>query len=129
MSNNSDMKNRLRDLEGRLRELPHLAQLAFGAACCERAYPNYLRFFQLAHWGSPAVLRTSLNKVWDLIEGITPVLTDIEELERKGEAATPDLDDFSSANIDVEAAAAQEAAFMVRLLLQFYRDSQVSYAL
>ncbi len=116
-------------LETNLRALLHVYQLAFAAACCERAYPNYVRFFQLARWGGPSALRTSLDRIWDFIESSTLVLNEIEELEQKCEAVTPDLDDFSTAEIDLEAAAAQEAAFMVRLLLQFCRDQQVSYAL
>jgi uncharacterized protein len=127
--NSNHSKKDPRHLESKLLELPHSHQLAFAAACCERAYPNYLRFFQLARWGGPLALRASLDRAWDFIESSTPVLTDIEELEKKCEAVTPDLDDFSTAEIDLEAAAAQEAAFMVRLLLQFCGDSQVSYAL
>jgi uncharacterized protein len=116
-------------LETRLGRLPHACQLAFATACCERAYPNYVQFFQLAGWGAPSALRMSLDRIWDFIEIPDLVLNDIEELERKCEAVTPDLDDFSTAEIDLEAAAAQEAAFMVRLLIQFCRDVQVSYAL
>jgi uncharacterized protein len=119
----------LGNLESELRRLPHSQQLAFAAACCERAYPNYLRFFQLTGWGEPAALRASLDMSWDFIENPTPVLNEIRELEQKCLIITPDLDDFSSPEVDVEAAAAQEAAFMVRLLLQFCGDPQVSYAL
>lgn len=122
-------KNNPGNLESRLQELPYAKQLAFAAACCERAYPNYLRFFQLVRWGGPAILRASLDRVWDVIENATLASDDIEELEQKCEVVTPDLDDFSAAEVDLEAAAAQEATFMVRLLLQFCRDNQVSYAL
>jgi uncharacterized protein len=86
-------------------------------------------FFQRAHWGGPAALRTSLNRVWDFIEGSSRALDDLAELEQKCESVTPDLDNFSTPDIDVQAGAAQEAAFMVRLLLQFCRDNQPSYAL
>ena len=120
--------SRNRALERRLQELPHSHRLAFAASCCERAYPNYVIFFQRARWGGPAVLRTSLNRVWDFIEGSARALDDIGELEQKFESVTPDLDDFSTSDIDVQAGAAQKAAFMVRLLLQFYRDDQLSYA-
>jgi hypothetical protein len=85
-------------------------------------------FFQRARWGGPAALRASLNRVWDFIEGSIWVLDDLAELEQKCESVTPDLDDFSTPDIDVQAGAAQEAAFMVRLLLQFCRDNQPSYA-
>jgi uncharacterized protein YjaG (DUF416 family) len=124
--NGSDSMNSL--LESKLQELPHSHRLAFAASCCERAYPNYVVFFQLARWGGPATLRASLNRVWDSIGGSTGALDDLAELEQKSEAVTPDLDDFSTSDIDIQAAAAQEAAFMVRLLLQFCRDNQLSYA-
>jgi len=111
-----------------LQRLSHSCRLAFAASCCERAYPNYVSFSQHADWGGPAALRTSLNRVWDFIEGSIRALDDLAELEQKCESVTPDLDDFSTSDIDVLAGAAQEAAFMVRLLLQFCRDNQLSYA-
>jgi uncharacterized protein len=120
-------RNFLDRLEQDLEGLPHSHQLAFAASCCERAYPNYVVFFQLARWGGPAILRASLNRVWDFIEGSSGALDDLAELEQKSETVTPDLDDFSTSDIDVQAAAAQEAAFMVRLLLQFCRDRQLSH--
>src|SRR5712691_9422325 len=120
-------KKFLEVLERELKRLPHSFQLAFAASCCERAYPNYVIFFQRARWGGPAALRTSLNRVWDFIEGSSRALDDIGELEQKCESVTPDLDDFSTSDIDIQAAAAQEAAFMVRLLLQFCRDRQLSH--
>ncbi len=122
------LSNFLKRLENELRELSYSGRLAFAASCCERAYPNYVIFFQRTHWGGPAALRASLNKVWDFVEGSIRASEDISELEQKCEAVTPDLDDFSTSDIDVQAGAAQEAAFMVRLLLQFCRDNQVSYA-
>lgn len=122
----SDSRSSL--LESKLQELPHSHRLAFAASCCERAYLNYVVFFQLARWGGPTALRGSLNRVWDFIEGSSEALDDFAELEQKSEAVTPDLDDFATSDIDVQAAAAQEAAFMVRLLLQFCRDNQLSYA-
>jgi uncharacterized protein YjaG (DUF416 family) len=115
-------------LERGLQELPHSHRLAFAASCCERAYPNYVIFFQCAHRGDSAALRTSLNRVWDFIEGSARIVDDLVELEQKCESVTPDLDNFSTSDIDLQAAAAQEATFMVRLLLQFCRDNQLSYA-
>lgn len=121
-------RNGLGTFENELQQLPHSHRLAFAASCCERAYPNYVTFFQRARWGGPAVLRAALNGIWDFIEGSTRALDDLGELEQKCESVTPDLDDFSTSDIDVLAGAAQEAAFMVRLLLQFCRDNRLSYA-
>ena len=122
-------RDNLRHQERKLRKLPHSLQLAFAAACCERAYPNYVRFHQLTHWGDPSILRISLDRAWDFIENGIHVSGEFEQLEQKCEAVTPDLDDFDNAANDLEAAAAQEAAFMIRLLLQFCGDCQFSYAL
>lgn len=119
----------LKRLERELDQLPHPHRLAFSASCCERAYPNYVRFFHLAHWGGPATLRTALDTVWDHIEGSDRIFDDLVELEQKCEFVTPDLDNFSTPDIDVQAAAAQEAAFMVRLLLQLSRDKQRSHVI
>jgi len=125
--NGSNFSNR--SLESKLEELPHPHRLAFAASCCERAFPNYVVFSQQAHWGGPATLRASLNTVWDFIEDSSGALADLAELVQKAQAATPDLDDFSTSEVDLQAAAAQEAAFMVRLLLQFCQDNQLSYAM
>lgn len=123
-SHQEDLKGLKSDLE----KLSHSHRLAFAASCCERAYPNYVIFSRHTGWGRAAVLRESLDTVWDFIEGSMRALDNIAELEQKCESVTPDLDDFSTSDIDVQAAAAQEAAFMIRLLLQFARHDQPSYA-
>ena len=50
-------------IERELKILPRSHQLSFAASCCERAYPNYVIFFHLVHWGGPGVLRASLNVI------------------------------------------------------------------
>jgi uncharacterized protein YjaG (DUF416 family) len=109
-------------LEERLNQLPHQHQLAFAASCCERAYPNYVDFSYRARWGNAHALRESLDKVWSIVDGEAMNANQLLLLESKCKQATPDLDDFSSPEIDVQCAAGQEAAFMVILLLQFCRD-------
>ena len=118
----------LKSLETKIQGLPHIYRLAFGASVCERAYPNYVIFFRRTGWGNATVLRNALDQVWNLIQGLNGALENIDELIHKCESVTPDLDDFSSADIDIAAAAAQEAAFTVRLLLLFCSDNQASYA-
>jgi uncharacterized protein YjaG (DUF416 family) len=115
-------------LGGALQELPHQHQLAFAASCCERAYPNYVDFSDRARWGDAQVLRHALDTVWAIVDGSGLNADQLLSLEKKCRQVTPDLDDFSSPDIDVQCAAGQEAAFMVILLLQFCRDEQPHYA-
>ena len=116
-------------IEGELTPLSHAQRLAFAAACCERALPNYVAFSRAAHWGDSAILRTSLDFVWRFIEGAEFLPDESILLEQRCESVTPDLDDFPDPSVDVLAAAGQEAAFMTRLLLQFHRENQLTYAL
>ena len=122
------VSNQKKQIENRLERLSHIQRLAFAASCCERAFPNYVLFTQLAHWGDSAVFRTSLNAVWELIEGSKSTLTKLPTLEQECAAMTPDLDDFSTPDIDVQAAAGQEAAFMISLLLQFCQENELAHA-
>jgi uncharacterized protein YjaG (DUF416 family) len=85
-------------------------------------------FSSQAGWGKPNVLRESLDKVWEIVDGESPNMDVLVQFERKCQQATPDLDAFSSPDIDFAAAAGQEAAFMVTLLLQFCRDTNPLYA-
>jgi uncharacterized protein YjaG (DUF416 family) len=110
------------DLEQQLVGLPHLHQLAFAASCCERAYLNYVDFSRQARWGDAKVLRESLHMAWEIVDGKRPNVEMLLQFEGKCQQVTPDLDDFSSPDIDVAAAAGQEAAFMVTLLLRFCRE-------
>jgi uncharacterized protein len=54
----------LEDLESALKKLPNSHQLAFAAACCERAYRNYEHFSKTEDWGDVEALRFSLDAVW-----------------------------------------------------------------
>lgn len=126
--NSNQLEAFLGHLAKEIKGLPHSYQMAFSASCSERAYPNYIVFSQLAHWGDPKILRTSLDTVWDFIGGSSLVLEDFDDLEQECRSVTPDLDDFNTCDIDIQAAAGQEAAFMVTLLLQFCRDRNPSYA-
>lgn len=113
-------------LEKELAQLPHRIQIAFSASCAERAYLNYANFSRLTSWGDPSVLRVALKKAWDSLEMEIPAI-DVRKLEQECRSLTPDLDDFSSPDVDVQAAAAQEAAFMITLLLEYLLDKNPSY--
>src|SRR6266852_2702857 len=106
-------------LRGRLPSFDLSHNLAFAAACCERAYPNYEAFSKQEKWGDAAVLRFSLDTTWDFI--LTGELNERQRaaLESRCKAVTPDSDDFSpkTAMASTVITAGQEAAFMVTLLL------------
>jgi uncharacterized protein YjaG (DUF416 family) len=114
----------LDQLEGELGSLPIVNQIAFAAACCERAIPNYCFFSEIEKWGDPKVLRSALDQVWSFIEGRPFAPEEAGDLEARCKALTPDSDNFSNDYTT----AAQEAAFMVTLLLQWYLDRTPRYA-
>jgi len=105
-------------LESELTKMPELYQLAFGAACCERAFPNYIAFSNAEHWGDPRILRTALDRVWEIVTGADLVEDEIKGLERQCHAVTPDSDDFGS----VLATAGQEASICIQLALRLPLD-------
>jgi hypothetical protein len=114
----------LNGLEGQLSDLPFPNQLAFAASCCERAFPNYVCFAKEERWGDPSILRSAIDKTWEVVLGRSYTLTEIKELENRCRMVTPSSDNFPG----IDVTAAQEAAFMVTLLLQFCYDNKTSYA-
>ncbi|MFL6436921.1 MAG: DUF416 family protein [Terriglobales bacterium] len=118
----------LERLEARLVLLPTAAQMAFSASCCERAYPNYELFCNLAKWGDPSVFRNSLDLIWETVTNAQPSHQLLGSLEQSCLKATPDLDNFAVEELDVAAAAAQDAAFMITLLLQWAKNDGSGYA-
>ena len=117
----------LNRLQTELGSLPYRSQLTFGASCCERAYPNYVVFSRLANWGDADHIRRAIDAVWR-ISVETGGQADLACLEEACKSVTPDLEDFSAPDIDVYAAAAQEAAFMATLLVELAKDKNPSYA-
>lgn len=115
--------NFLAGLEDELRTVSFPKQLAFAASCCERAFPNYLVFSQLQHWGNPTVLRDSIGEAWEIACGREEQRYKLKELTDGCSAATPNSEAFPA----VDVTAAQEAAFMVTLLLQFCREKDLGY--
>jgi uncharacterized protein YjaG (DUF416 family) len=78
--------------------------------------PNYIAFVNAASWGDWTQLRQCLDRVWQHI-GEGPKLNEVEaeRLKEVCTTAAPDADDFPEAEL---AGAAQEAAFMVAVLLE-----------
>ena len=114
----------LAGLEDQLREVPLPNQLAFAASCSERAYPNYLAFSERQRWGDYTVLRSGIDEAWKAACGLREDALRIRELEDRCKVITPNSDNFPGEDVT----AAQEAAFMVTLLLQFCREGKPSYA-
>ena len=124
-----DFRTFLSGLETQLAGLTPERQLAFAASCCERAYPNYELFSRKENWGDPTPLRTALDAVWSFILQNSLSETDWQALLSNCKAATPDSDNFNPVTEDASVliVAAQEAAFMVTLLLEFRRDRDPNY--
>lgn len=113
----------LNDLEQQLTVLSPKQQLTFGAICCERHFPEYLRFSIDQHWGDPNALRLAIDLVWKEVSDDKP--TNLEELKALLERcieATPDSDDFPRAVSDY----AQDAAIMVCHLINFLEERNPS---
>jgi uncharacterized protein YjaG (DUF416 family) len=114
----------LTGMEEQLRRMPFPNQLAFAASCCERAFPNYVTFSEAQRWGDPTILRSGIDEAWKIACGTREEGDRISELESRCKAVTPNSEDFPGTDVT----AAQEAAFMVTLLLQFCRERKESYA-
>ncbi|MDB9514035.1 DUF416 family protein [Kamptonema animale CS-326] len=56
-------------LEKELEKLPPLHRIAFAASICERMLPNYYAFAREEGEGNPSILRTSLDEVWQILQG------------------------------------------------------------
>jgi uncharacterized protein YjaG (DUF416 family) len=106
-------------LEAELGKMPRPYQLAFGAACCERAFPNYVAFSNAQHWGDPKVLRRALDTVWQIIAGAEVKPDEIKDLEKRCHDVTPHSDDFGS----VLDTSGQEASIAVQWLLRYCLES------
>ncbi len=81
-------------LEKEIEGLPPLHQVAFAASCCERLLPNYNVFSRLESWGNPSVLRTSLDEVWQILQGKQVDAATIRQLVEDCADVIPDSDDF-----------------------------------
>jgi len=98
-----------------MRSLPARYQLAFGAACCERHFSDYLRFSQEQNWGSPELLRRTMNIAWAISENGEPPPADWGQLLRDCINAIPHSEQFSMPVADY----AQNVGIMVAHLVEF----------
>ena len=106
----------LDDLEQQLVIFSPIQQLAFGAICSERHFPEYLRFSTEQHWGNPDVLKRAIDVAWAVAAGEGEFDREqAQVLLAQCVDATPDSDDFPNVMSDY----AQDAAIMVCHLVQF----------
>jgi uncharacterized protein YjaG (DUF416 family) len=109
----------LNNLEQKLKLLSAQQQMAFGAMCCERHLPEYLRFSAEQDWGDPDALRLAIDSAWTMVVDDKKMnQQELKGLLEKCIAATPDSDEFPTVISDY----AQDVAIMVCLLLQFLEN-------
>src|SRR5262249_48629207 len=113
----------LDDLERQLRRLSAQAQMAFGAMCCDRHFPEYLRFSKEQRWGDPNTLRVAIDLTWMIASDHKKVNhSELSSLLKQCIEATPDSDDFPTVVSDY----AQDVAAMVCHLLKFLEERNIT---
>jgi uncharacterized protein YjaG (DUF416 family) len=85
-----------RFLTDRLGQLMSEQRTALAAAMAERWYPAYATFSKTASWGDAAVLRRSLDAVWDHLRGTPLTAAERERLIAGVDKVTPHMDDFDA---------------------------------
>jgi len=103
-------------LRRRLVALTPQQRLAFGVACSERLFPNYVVFSDEQGWGSPDSLRAALDLAWDAILGEPPPPGDVRQLKKRVEDAEPDTEDFATVLVSSALDAAATAGLVLTLL-------------
>lgn len=108
-------------LEHRLVKLDKQHQLAFGAACCERLFPNYVAFEKDVGWDKSSLVRKALDTAWSQIISKSLTEHELRAITSNCEACAPSSDDFTS----IYVTAAQDACFAVCSLLDYLLDEDV----
>ena len=112
-------------LKAKVVRLGHAKSLAFAAACCERAIPNYEVFSLEEHWGNSKILRRSLDSIWLFIAEARNNV-DRSHTERLLEAlnmVTPDTENFKS----ILTSAALDAAISIAESLDYMRENSANH--
>jgi uncharacterized protein YjaG (DUF416 family) len=108
----------LNDLEQQLSTMAPQQQLAFGAVCTERHFPDYLTFSAMVRWGNPEPLRRAINEAWASSAGEARLdAGTLDKLLTECEQAAPDTEDFST----LEVSYALDVAIMACYLVEFLR--------
>ena len=71
-------------------------QLAFCYLTCERLLPNYAYFSRVCAFGSPTVLRTAIDFLYDAIFSTEPDSIRVRQLIGLIDPNTPDTEDFET---------------------------------
>jgi uncharacterized protein YjaG (DUF416 family) len=82
----------------RLGQLTPEQRTALAAGMGERWYPAYAAFSKAEDWGDAAVLRRSLDAVWDQLRGKPLAAPERERLIAAVDEVTPHTDDFDAAD-------------------------------
>lgn len=102
-------------IQKQLGNLSNDAQLCFGILCCERLLPNYLAFMHETGWGDIAILRRTLDELWNHLINEDMSNLEVKALIQECERNAPDSDNFDS----LLTAAAQDAVFATCSLLDY----------
>lgn len=70
-------------------------KVAFAGACCERMLPSYKAFANEAGWGDFTRLRSAVDRVWELVDGVALEFEELTELISSCRLVVPDLDEIT----------------------------------
>jgi uncharacterized protein YjaG (DUF416 family) len=95
--------------------LPSRSRIAFGLACCERMFRNYVACRQKINWGDEQPLRKALDDLWKCVEGEEMAKSAAKQMYEACEAVAPNSDDFS----ELLTTSAQDACFSICCVLDY----------
>ncbi len=109
------------ELLTRLGQLPEEARIAFAASVCERLLPNFKAFSMMEGWGDYSLLRSVLDRLWEVAAGEKMRKDEIERLMPACEAVIPDAEDFATIFTGI----AQYTVSSLMHTLRYLRDSNL----
>jgi uncharacterized protein YjaG (DUF416 family) len=116
----------------RLRGMEFSKQITFAYLICERLYPNYVHFSENSGFGSPTILKNSIDFLYNSISDNTSNAILVNRLVQDIDKITPDTDDFTvkSASFALDVCTAVLDGLNFLLDKEFFRIKNISiYAL
>jgi uncharacterized protein YjaG (DUF416 family) len=92
----------------------------FGLACCERQYPVYVKATLGESWGSPTLLRKSLDAAWEYFQGNNTISPSTFDAEACANCAHDDP-------IEANEIVASDVAYSVGSLMSFINSKNDIY--
>ena len=80
-------------VEEKLKELPHLHQVAFAASICERILPNYYIFSQMRNFNNTKILKRSIDEIWQILQGKEKDVLVLQQFQEELDEVCPDTED------------------------------------